>query len=203
MKTKFLFFLSFLALNVAAQRNLSSTIKIEGKPVDVRKEFVFVISKHSDDVTISYKSIDSISKLIYDNNDLNTINRLLKKSEVYFDSLSNDSLLYLQKKLDEIRHKSTYFKLDSTTVYKSSHPVYWKLLETILGTPNEELTKKRSVATDKDGTYCFFTLTQNNSERQVHIEEVNTNVYPLLSKLVNESFAIIQAHQIVMKKKNN
>lgn len=203
MKKSFFLLLILIAQTMFAQENTTESILIVGKPVDPKKEFTFSISKKGNEINLKYKKVDSIGKLSYSIDDLATIKRLLKKKDKFFDSLSNDSLIYLQNKLEIARQKSTYYHTDSTSIYKTTHPVYWKLMETILKSPNHVLEKRQGGFPKDDGTYCFFTLTQRGQDRFVFIDQVDDRFYPLLSKLVNRSLEVITAHQTVMKKKNH
>jgi hypothetical protein len=179
-----------------------SKIEIEAKPSDPTKGYAIELIKLNNEVKIYYKKVDSIAKFSFGEKDQLTMKRLVGKTGVYFDSLTMDSIAYFQHKVDSIRTANTYFKIDSTTIYKTSHPTYWRYLETILRTPNSILEKKMSDITSKNPTYGFFTLTQNNNERAVYIESLEPKVYPLLSKLVNDTIDIMKAHKLVMERKN-
>lgn len=202
MKKFIVIVFSLFSMQAVAQ-NATSSIFIDGKPVDPRKAFTFLITKKADQINLVYKTVDSIGKITYAEEDLVTIKKLINKSEQFFDSLSNDSLVYFQRKLDAIRVKNTYYKTDSTTIYKTSHPGYWKLLEAVLRTPSSVLATKKGMTKNTDGTYCFFTLKQNDEERNVHIDELDIQLYPLLTKLTNESFDVIRTFLIVKNRKNN
>ena len=203
MKKKLVLILLVFGLHSFAQQPISSSISIDGKPLDPEKAFDFKISKTATEIKITYKKVDSIGKITYAQEDLATIKRLLHKDNQFFDSLTKDSLAYFQHKLDLIRLENTYFKTDSTTIYKTTHYPYWKLVETILKTPDEVLQKKQGDKEITEGTFCFFTFKQNNGERKVYIEDTDPKIYPLLARLVNESLEIMKAHQTVMKRKNN
>jgi len=203
MKKNLILIFILFGLRSFAQQPVLSSISIDGKPLDPKKAFDFKISKTETEIKIIYKKVDSIGKIIYAEEDLATIKRLLHKDNQFFDSLTKDSLVYFQHKLDLIKLANTYFKTDSTTIYKTTHYPYWKLVETILKTPDETLQKKQENKEILDGTFCFFTLKQNNNERNVYIEDTDSKIYPLLAKLVNESFEIMRAHQMVMGRKNN
>ena len=203
MKKNLIVIFILFGLRSIAQQPVLSSISIDGKPLDPKKAFDFKISKTATEIKIIYKKVDSIGKITYAEEDLATIKRLLQKDNQFFDSLTKDSIAYFQHKLDLIRLANTYFKTDSTTIYKTTHYPYWKLVETILKTSDEALQKKQDNKEIPDGTFCFFTFKQNNTERNVYIEDTNPKVYPLLGRLVNESFEIMKAHQMVMGRKNN
>ena len=192
--------LLFFALSSLGQ---PSTIVIEAKPLDPVKAFTFNIEKTQREIKIICIQVDSIGKIKYDEDDLFTIKRLIRKNDQFFDSLSNDSLLYFQRKIDSIRNKNTYYRRDSAAIYKSTHPAFWKLLETVFKTPDNALVQKQNAKQISDGTLCFFTVTQGQEQRKVYIEDIDHQSYPLLAKLVTDSEAIMKAHRQVMKRRNN
>lgn len=187
---------------VFGQIKTVSKIEIDAKPVDPKKGYSFELLKTTNEVKIYYKKVDSIAKFSFNEKDQGTIKRLLGKSGIYFDSLTLDSIAYFQHKVDSIRTANTYYSIDSATIYKTSHPAYWRFLETVLQTPNNVLEKKMSDITGTSPTYCFFTFTQNNNERALYTESLESSVYPILTKLVNDTMEIMKAHKQVMERRH-
>ena len=182
-------------------QNLSK-IKIEAKPTDPQKGYSFELIKTQSEVKIYYKKIDSIAKFSVSDQDMATMKRLLGSANAYFDTLTRDSLSYYQQKIDSIKTANTYYKIDSATVYNATHSTYWRLLETILNTPNNVLNKKNTEINATDETYCFFTFLQNNQERPCISNSLEPKQYPLLVKLINDTKDIMKAHKLVMERKN-
>lgn len=196
---KAVFVFLFLPCAAFAQTQL---ITIDVKPIDPKKGYIIDLVKTQREVKVYYKSVDSIAKFSFSKEDEATIKGLIGRAQKGFDSLTNDSLAYFQRKIDSIKTANTYYQTDSASIYKSSHPAYWKLLETVLLASNDVLTAKKSTKESENQTYCFFTFIQNNEKRQVFIEALDATVYPILTKLVNESISIIKAHKQVMQQKN-
>lgn len=198
----FLFILLCCSNVVFGQKTEISKIEIEVKPTDPKKGYSFELIKTGNEVKIYHKQVDSIAKFSFAEKDQVTIKRLLSKADLYFDSLTKDSLAYFQHKVDSIRNVNTYYKTDSAAIYKSSHPAYWRYLETILLTPNDVLEKKAQENNGAGQTYCFFTFIQNSQERQIFIDSLDQKTYPLLTKLINDTMDIMKAHKLVMERKH-
>lgn len=186
------------------QNNEESGIKMEAKPSDSKKAFTFEIYKTAQEVKIVYRKVDSIGKITYSEKDKATLKKLVDKSGQFFDSMAKDSLAIFQQKLDSIKNANTFYRSDSTTVYKTTHGTYWKLLETIFQTSSATLEKKSKDEEEINATFYFFTLLQgpNKEIRYLSIDSSDPKMYPLLGKLIVDTEAIMHAHQTVMGKKN-
>jgi hypothetical protein len=189
MKKTIILYLAIIAsFNVLAQDIKQAKITIEVKPVDPKNGYSFELIKTNNEIKISYKRVDSIGKFSFSENDQQTIKRLLGKANVFFDSLSKDSLVYFQHKVDSIRNAHTYYITDSATIYKSSHPDYWKYLETILITPNAILEAKKQETNTSEQTYGFFSL--------------DPKAYPILTRLISDTMDIMNAFRSVKERKH-
>ena len=202
MKIKLILYLMLFPILTFGQDALSK-INIDVKPVDSKKGYIFQIYKMPNEVKIYYKTVDSSAKIVYNKKETVILIKMMEMiGKPALDSLTNDSLTYFQRKIDSIKTANTFYKVDSATIYKSSHPAYWKFLEAVLATPNDVLTAKKETIESADQTYCFFTFIQNNEERQVFIESLNAKIFPILTKLINDTMAIMKAHKLVMERKN-
>jgi hypothetical protein len=178
-----------------------SKIEIKAKPIDPKKGYALELFKTDNEIKIYYHKVDSISRFSFSEKDQVIMKRLLGKKELYFDTLTKDSIAYFQHKIDSIRTANTFYKTDSATIYKSSHPVFWRYLEKILQTPNSILEKKLQ-QTETTDYWFFFTITQNGQEREVFIDSLDQKSYPLLAKLINDTIDIMKAHKLAMEKRH-
>ncbi len=198
---RILLLILFFTSNITfGQMKGDAKIMIEARPVDPKKGYMLEIIKGENEVKIYQKRVDSIGKISFSEIDKKIMRRLISRANL--DSLTKDSIDYYQYKMDSLRTRNTYYKTDSASIFKSSHPNYWKSLETVLLTPNMVLEKKNSTFTSGDQTYCFFSFNQNNQERQVFIDSLDLVVYPILTKLVNDTVNIMKAHKQVMERKH-
>jgi hypothetical protein len=204
MMKNFTMIFLLLPMLTFAQHVEESGIKIEAKPLDSKKGYIFEIYKAPTEVKVVYRKVDSIGKISYSEKDLLLINKLKDKPEEFFDSLGKDSLLHFQQRLDSIKNANTFYSSDSTTIYKTTHSTYWKLLETIFKAPNEVLENKIGNKEEVNVTFYFFTLLQgpNKEIRNLSTDSDDPKMYPLLGRLIGDTAAIIYAHQQVMKRKN-
>jgi hypothetical protein len=194
---------TFYVANAMAQTNTSASINLVTDPANPKNAVIFDIQKTQKEIVIRFKKVDSIGKINLNENDLATIKRLMGKDANFFDSLTHDSLTYFQQKLDSIRKVNTYYKIDSTTIFKSTHNAYWQFLDKVLATPNAELERKQEIKNLSNTTFCFFKIKQYNQERNVYIESLEPKMYPILVKLINDTQAIMDAHRFVMERKRN
>ena len=183
-----------------AQSNHIS-IKIEVKPTDPKMGYTFNLYKSKDEIKIEYKKIDSIGKVSLTNKDKKIIAGLIAKTEI--DSATKDSIDYYQRKLDTIKVANTFYSTDSMSVYKTTHKSYFKLLEDVINSQDSALVKPQGGLEIIGNTYCFFTINEGKvkEERKFYIECLEPKIFPILTKLVNDTNAIVQAYKAVRGRK--
>lgn len=192
----------FLPLFSIAQSNQDLFIKIDVKPIDALKGYTFEIYRNKYEIKIVHRKVERIGKFSFSDEDKKIISRLILKINI--DSLTQDSIAYYQNKLDAIKVANTTYKIDSMSIYKTTHKSYFKFLEEMVKIPDSILVEPQMKAEIKENTYCFFTIKEGRAieKRVFYIECLEPKMFPILSKLVNDSNAIANAHKAVMDKKH-
>ena len=195
-----IFFL--LPLISFAQSN-DISIKIEVKPTNPKMGYTFNLYKSKGEIKIEYKKIDSIGKVAFDPEDKKIVTRLIRKTEM--DSLTKDSIDYYQRKLDTIKAANTFYRQENISVFKNTHKNYFNLLDNIIATQDSILVKPQGNLEIIPDTYCFFMVDEGKGKekRNFYIERLDVKIFPLLTKLVNETLSIAEAYKAVRERKNN
>lgn len=201
MKRLYIVFL-LLPLLSFAQDKKEVFIKMEIKPIDAKKGYTFDIYKTEDEIKIDYKKIDSVRKFSFSDEDKRIVSRLIAKTDI--DSMSKDSLDYYQSKLEAIKESNTFYKQESISIYRTTHKSYFKFLEGLIKIPDSILVEPQKGETIKANTYCFFTITEGlkKEKRTFYIECLEPKIYPLLTKLINDTDMIVKAYKIAKDRKN-
>lgn len=176
------------------------SILIEAKSPNPKAAYHLRITKNLDEIKIVHRWTDSVRKE-FSLSDQKMIKSLLDKPASFFDSLSKDSVAIIQKQLDSIRTANTLYQSDSTSIYKKSHPAYWKITERVFEMAKENRESQVQVVGNEDITY-FFTIANAKDKSYVIMSSLNTTAEPLLTKLVTESLSILSLHRKVMEKRN-
>lgn len=199
MKTLFIAFLLIPIFSVAQDKK-EVFIKMEIKPVDIKKGQTFEIYKNGDEIKIVYKKIDSVKKFSFTDEDKKIVSRLIAKADI--DSMTKDSLDYYQLKLDAIKESNTFYNPDSVYIYKTTHKSYFKFLEDFTKMPDSILVNPQGSERIIENTYCFFTIAEDKQKRAFYIESLDVKRYPILTKLINDTEVIIRSFKTVRERKN-
>ena len=185
-----------------AQSKKDVFVKMEIKPIDAKKGYTFEVYKTEDEIKIDYKKIDSVRKFSFSDEDKKIISRLIEKTDI--DSMSKDPLDYYQSKLEAIKESNTFYQQESMSIYRTTHKSYFKFLEEVIKIPDSILVEPQTKETISANTYCFFTITEGigKEKRTFYIECLEPKIYPILTKLVNDTDAIVKAYKTAKERKN-
>jgi hypothetical protein len=149
-------------------------------------EFVTYIDKKGTDLKIVYAFRDSVSKAYYKSP---LVKELIQTSRLYDRTQSNPKLSEIDRILDSLKIKNSYYSKDSLSLNASNNLGFINLLEKIISTPkelleNREATKKVVVL---DGANYSFIIETNKEKKYVYAYPfLDPIIHPLLYQLYTE-----------------
>ncbi len=192
------FFLDAFGIAKAQTKTDTFSIRIHVSSGNISEgEFVTYIDKKGNDLKIVYSFRDSVSKAYYKSP---LVKELIQTSWLYDRTQSNPKLYEIDRILDSLKIKNSYYSKDSLLLIASRNAGFINLLEKIISTPkelleNREATKKVAVL---DGANYSFIIETNKEKKYVYAYPfLDPIIHPFLDQLYTE------AQNIYRKEKHN